>query len=321
MSGHALPGCRVVFAPWSPHSVDSGGLKLWHTGLYIWEFVTTLDYEWSIIRGHRPYRWTMWIYSFTRMAALMGVILSLVGDDVTTPYNCEIGIVFQLVFGCLAVASASLLIVLRIIAIWNKKKIITVVAITVWMINVLFFIHGKLFLLSLSQLGVPFKHALIPGIAEIRSAWSPAEATCLAPNIESGKLNFVATLSTEIVLLVIMLIGLLLLGFHERSAFGIGRLMWRQGVIWLLIATLAEVPPTVFICLNLNDSYNYMFSITSVVAMSIAATRIHRQLVDFVSVRSDLEQPRFLPMKSPHVLKAGLVLSAKPHGIGDTRDL
>ena len=26
-----------------------------------WEFVTTLDYEWSVIQGHRPYRWTIWV--------------------------------------------------------------------------------------------------------------------------------------------------------------------------------------------------------------------------------------------------------------------
>jgi hypothetical protein len=26
-----------------------------------WEFVTTLDYELSIIRGHRPYQWTIWV--------------------------------------------------------------------------------------------------------------------------------------------------------------------------------------------------------------------------------------------------------------------
>ena len=58
-------------------------VKLWHTmdGLFMWvcsvlevsrhhvafpcirswEFVTTLDYEWSVIRGHRPYRWTIWV--------------------------------------------------------------------------------------------------------------------------------------------------------------------------------------------------------------------------------------------------------------------
>jgi len=197
----------------------------------------------------------------------MGVILTMVEDDVTTPYNCEIETVFQLVFGYLAVASASFLIVLRIIAIWNKKKIITVVAFTVWTINVLFLIHG---------------------ITRIRSAWSPDMATCLTLNIESSKRNFVATLSTDIILIVIMLIGLLRLGFHERRAFGLGRLMWRQGLIWLLIATLAQVPPVVFLCLNLNDPYNCMLMITPTVAMSIAATRIHRQLVDFVSVRSDV---------------------------------
>ena len=26
-----------------------------------WEIVTTLDYEWNVIRGRRPYRWTIWV--------------------------------------------------------------------------------------------------------------------------------------------------------------------------------------------------------------------------------------------------------------------
>ena len=64
-----------------------------------------------------------------------------------------------------------------------------------------------------------------------------------------------------------MFLGLLRLGFHERSAFGLGRLLWKQvgywyfslavafsvylvvrihkGVILLLVATIAEVPPAV----------------------------------------------------------------------------
>ena len=28
-----------------------------------WEFFTTLDYEWDVIRGRRPYRWTIWVRS------------------------------------------------------------------------------------------------------------------------------------------------------------------------------------------------------------------------------------------------------------------
>jgi len=34
------------------HAIDS---------LYLWEFFTSLDYEWSVIRGRRPYRWTIWL--------------------------------------------------------------------------------------------------------------------------------------------------------------------------------------------------------------------------------------------------------------------
>jgi hypothetical protein len=26
-----------------------------------WEFFTTLDYEWRVIRGRLPYRWTIWV--------------------------------------------------------------------------------------------------------------------------------------------------------------------------------------------------------------------------------------------------------------------
>ena len=80
-------------------------------------------------------------------------------------------------------------------------------------------------------------------------------------------LNVLVTLVTDISLLLIMILGLLRLGFHERGAFGLGRLLWKQvgywyfslvvvfsiymvirihkGVIWLLVATIAEVPPAV----------------------------------------------------------------------------
>ena len=76
-----------------------------------WEFVTTLEYEWSVIRRHRTFRWTIFvsvfllnfccpgagliysvwqIYSTTRIFTLIAVILSLVGFDVTAArFNCE----------------------------------------------------------------------------------------------------------------------------------------------------------------------------------------------------------------------------------------
>ncbi|KAI0278276.1 hypothetical protein BGY98DRAFT_1096840 [Russula aff. rugulosa BPL654] len=219
-------------------------LKLWHAvaGLYFWEFVTTLDYEWSVIRGHRPFRWTMWIYSTTRIFTLIAVILTLVGLD-TLRYNCEVRmfhicficgcdligydpkveIVFQFFFAYLAVSSASLLILLRILAIWNKKKIIIAIAGGAWGINVIFQIQAI----------VRIRTTLVPG------------ASCVVDNLHISVLNILVTLATDISLLLIMFFGLLRLGFHERGAFGLGRLLWKQGVIWLLVATIAEVPPAV----------------------------------------------------------------------------
>jgi hypothetical protein len=88
-------------------------------------------------------------------------------------------------------------------------------------------------------------------------------------DIHSTKLNTITTLVTDIALLLIMLIGLLRLGFHEPGVYGLGRLMWRQvrvsallaspsrgslfadtlplrkGIVWLFLATIAEIPPVV----------------------------------------------------------------------------
>ena len=42
------------------------------------------------------------------------------------------------------------------------------------------------------------------------------------------------TLATDIILLLIMFFGLLREGFHERGAFGVGRLMWKQVSVLLV---------------------------------------------------------------------------------------
>ena len=85
-------------------------------------------------------------------------------------------------------------------------------------------------------------------------------------NTEKNKPSIVVTLITDVVLLLIVLIGLLRLFHDGGGSFALGRLLWKQvrseqshfavsqftylsplpeGVIWLLIATVAGVPPTV----------------------------------------------------------------------------
>src|SRR5260221_12567741 len=86
-----------------------------------WEFFTTLGFEWRVIRGRQPYRWTIWvcshggffseqgtlvfrvpaceprtdfipgqIYFLTRLTTLMTVIINLVTLNLTTKTNCQV---------------------------------------------------------------------------------------------------------------------------------------------------------------------------------------------------------------------------------------
>ncbi|KAF8482635.1 hypothetical protein DFH94DRAFT_852090, partial [Russula ochroleuca] len=53
-----------------------------------WEFVSTLPYEWKVIRGSL-YRWAIWVYSTARLATLMTVILNMISFFGASPINCQ----------------------------------------------------------------------------------------------------------------------------------------------------------------------------------------------------------------------------------------
>jgi len=243
--------------------------KLWHTmaGLYIWEFVTTLEYEWDIIRGRLSYQWTIWIYSLTRVSALSGVILGLIILNNTGPINCQAAISFMSVFSFLTLSASTLLIALRVIAIWNKNRVAVAMSIGAWAINA-----------GLS----------IQGVARLRSRWSPEQLACIPSNTDSTLLTFISILVADLTLLLVMLVGLFRLRRHRSSTVGFVEHLWRQGVIWLLLATVAEVPPVVFIVLNLNAPLNIIFQETALLMMAIAGTRMYRSLVDFTSSSTDV---------------------------------
>ncbi|KAF8260102.1 hypothetical protein EI94DRAFT_937086 [Lactarius quietus] len=195
-----------------------------------WEFVITLDYEWSVTRGQRPYRWTIWIYSLTRLCALMTIILNMIGFDSSTPIKCQLWIIFELIFTCLAFGGATFLIVLRIIAIWKKDRIVMAIAICAWIANFGLFIHD---------------------IARIHARWTLTSSVCEVLNPETPKITIIGLLVTEVVLLLTLLIGLLRLRVHG-TMFALGQFLWKQGLIWLFMAIVSELPAVVFVFLNLN---------------------------------------------------------------------
>ncbi|KAI0287060.1 hypothetical protein BC826DRAFT_77286 [Russula brevipes] len=239
-------------------------VKFWHTmdGLYVWEFLTTLSYEWSVIRRRRPYRWPIWIYSLTRMFALLAVFVDLATFDIATFVSCHATFITQFVFSYLSLAAASLLILLRILAIWNRNKVVVAIAAIIWLTNGAFLIQGSV---------------------QFRAMWVSDRDGCAILDINGLKHIVVAAFVTDTVLLFIMFLGLLRMGLYGSDTLTLGRLMWKQGVLWVLLAVIIEVPPTVFVCLNLNDPLTMMFLKPWMISMSIAATRMHRALTNFGS--------------------------------------
>ncbi|KAF8497438.1 hypothetical protein F5888DRAFT_1889571 [Russula emetica] len=240
-------------------------MKFWLivSGIYIWEFVTTLDFEWSVIRRHQRYRWTIWIYSVSRLSGLAVIILLLVNFYNTSPVNCQAWVTFSWVFGILGGYSlSSILIMLRIFAIWDKNKAIMATSAAIWVINLGF---------------------QLTGIVKTRGEWVPAARSCNVTNIKSHRVLSINMLVTDVILLFIMLAGLLRLRRGAEGSFYLWRLLWKQGVIWLAISTAAELPQVLFLFLNVNDSLNLLFLLPSVVTIIIAASRMYRSLVHSAS--------------------------------------
>jgi len=151
-------------------------------------------------------------------------------------------------------------------------------SIGVWVTNVSFLVRSESFYPLTSN-------SLIVQVNSVPLQLRPGTGilACLPRNAETSKLGTTSTFVTDIVLLLIMLVGLLRLRVQGAGALSLGQLLWKQGIIWFLIATAAGALPTIFLFHDLNDAWRIMFQFPWMISISVAATRMYRSLTDFVS--------------------------------------
>ncbi|KAI0062695.1 hypothetical protein BV25DRAFT_1899739 [Artomyces pyxidatus] len=258
-------------------------VKLIHTfgGIYIWEFCTNIAFDWSIVSGKRPYRWTFWLYLGCRLSGLLALTI-FAGFDASSKINCQVRhpfplpavsdnsrslqawVVFAFSLAYLAFSCASALVVLRITAIWERKCSVVALAVAVWLTNAGFIIRS---------------------VVVLRGTWNEEGRFCEVLHTSRSKDNILVTAATDIVLLVLMLFGLLRWRKASNGLVGgIWRLLYTQGIWWIAVVAIAEIPPSVFILLNLNDPFNLMFQVPGLIIMAIGAARIYRRLADYSSI-------------------------------------
>jgi hypothetical protein len=57
-----------------------------------WEFLSTLDFEWEVFTGKRPWKWSFIVYLMARLLALMATLCELAGFNITSMFNCNVSI-------------------------------------------------------------------------------------------------------------------------------------------------------------------------------------------------------------------------------------
>jgi len=232
-------------------------VKLIHVvnGIYLWEFICNLGFEWGLFSGRRQWRWTVAFYVATRLATLSDVMTALVGLNLTEEYNCKLWTYFILFFRYTATALALSLFAIRGIAIWQRNMLVTILSSVMILVNVGIWMYR---------------------ITEADSVWVPIPGVCMFLHTHSTIFSDIVLLATDAFFLALMATGIYI---HNRGPRAF-KIMYREGLLWLVAAILVELGLVVFVILNLNDVMNVMLVAPSVLCTSIGATRMYRTLSD-----------------------------------------
>jgi len=55
-----------------------------------WEFFTTLDFEWEVFTGRRPWKWSFAVYLTSRLLALVAIMCNFIGFNLATKFDCNV---------------------------------------------------------------------------------------------------------------------------------------------------------------------------------------------------------------------------------------
>ncbi|KAI0041218.1 hypothetical protein FA95DRAFT_1611184 [Auriscalpium vulgare] len=241
---------------------DEAYVKLTHVllGVTVWEIVTTCDFEIDVLRRKRPYRWPIWIYLCCRLSALACFTVLVIEKDISGLQKCRAWDLAAYVFAYFALGSASLLMLLRITAIWNRNILISAASFVVWLTGV----------------GLNTWYLVI-----IRAQYVPLAGECIPIDSAKAAPSVIGAVSVDTILFLVMFAGILRHRVHGIGITGLWSVLWRQGLVWLALAIVSELPAMVFILLDLNDAWDVMFQVVTVITMAIGSTRMHRILTDY----------------------------------------
>ncbi|KAH7912383.1 hypothetical protein BJ138DRAFT_801847 [Hygrophoropsis aurantiaca] len=228
-------------------------------GLYIWEFVTSLDFDWQFISGKKRFRWPLIFYFAGRYCLLFALVGIAVALNVTSPVNCQALYTFNQVLGNAAIGLASINLSLRTIAVWSQNKYVVILLVLVILVHWSFLLHGIL----------------------LKAAWIDGEGCAITyTNNQILAISFIYSMAFDF--LVLCLTGWKL-AFPANGRSKLINLIFGDGLIYFLIAFLANLLATIFMLLNLNAVMSIIANVPAAIASTIVACRVVRRLTNYTS--------------------------------------
>ncbi|KAF9467908.1 hypothetical protein BDZ94DRAFT_1305083 [Collybia nuda] len=235
--------------------------KFMHTllGLYIWEWFTSLDFDWQYISGKKTFRWPLIFYFLNRYVLLFALIGIAVALNVTTEIDCQGLYTFNQCFGNAAIGLASINLSLRTMAVWSQKLYIVVPLICVILGHWSLLLHGIL----------------------LKAEWTPEQGCQItSTNNHLLAITFIYTMAFDFTVLSLTAYKLFF-GTSARSR--LVSLIFNDGLIYFAIAFLANLIATVFMLLNLNPVMSIIANVPAAIASTIVACRAVRRLTQYTS--------------------------------------
>ncbi|KZV74196.1 hypothetical protein PENSPDRAFT_662557 [Peniophora sp. CONT] len=226
---------------------------------YSWEWATSLRYEIDFYAGRREWKWTLWPYLLCRYSLLGAVISLLLELNAPGRLNCLAWAKISVLLTFSSILMASMLIAIRVIAIWNRHRAVVTLALSAMIVLLALLIHS---------------------VVNSHGMWDDGAKSCVLRDSAPVTLSILsATLAVDVILLLLMLYGLL--RKREARRFSLWTFLLAQGILWFIVAIATEVPTVIVTGLNFNAVLSESLQAVGVLILSLAATRMYRSLTDF----------------------------------------
>jgi hypothetical protein len=219
-------------------------------GVYSWEIVTTINFDWLVITGKRKFTYVTGVYFLCRYMLLFGFIATTIAMNTKVEINCQALYLFAQTASMITTASASTLFAIRAIAIWSRKLVVAI----------------PITIICLGQWAV-----LLLNVTVIHAHWEHALNTCVVmeTRLIIYRIVYAYTMTFDLVVLVVSCWGLIVA--YGRS--DLWALLFKHGVIYFVVAFGANTIPVVLLVLNLNPAMNLIAIAPATLASVIVACR------------------------------------------------